>query len=127
MFGTPEKNMEFKWSSLNNMIDLFSFSLCSVSLDGGHPTFLDIWENTYNDIEMIAVLHEECGKSGIFNFQMDHFGECVSWASSHLHYVHAHDYDVFWLWRLGLVVTIASCNRWPTAKPLMKMIPNDSI
>ena len=85
MFGTPEKNMEFKWSSLNNMIDLFSFSLCSVSLDGGNPTVLDIWENTDNGIEMIAVLHEECGKSGIFNFRMDQFGECVSWASSHLH------------------------------------------
>ena len=57
--------MEFKWSSLNNMIDLFSFSLCSVSLDGGNPTVLDIWENTDNDIPSIAVLHEECGKSGI--------------------------------------------------------------
>ena len=48
-----------------NMIDLFTFSLCSVSLDGGNPTVLDIGKYTDHYIKSIAVLHEECGKSGI--------------------------------------------------------------
>ena len=47
------------------MIDLFFFSLCSVSMDGGDPTVLGTWENTDDYIKTIAVLHEKCGKSGI--------------------------------------------------------------
>ena len=58
-------NIGFKWSSLNNMIDLLYFRLCSVSLGGGNHTVLDIGNYTDNYITSIEVLHEEFGKSGI--------------------------------------------------------------
>ena len=54
-----------KHGCLSNMIDLFSFSLCSVSMDGGNPTVLDIGKYTDQPIRTIAVLHEECGKNGM--------------------------------------------------------------
>ena len=47
------------------MTDLSFFSLCSVSMDGGESTVLGTWENPYDYITSIAVMHEECGKSGI--------------------------------------------------------------
>ncbi len=45
-------------------LHLFYFRLWSVSLDGGNPTVLDTWGYDYSTIIDIAVLHEECGKSG---------------------------------------------------------------
>ena len=47
------------------MIDLFFFRLCSVSLDGRNPTVLDIGKYTDENIRNIAVLHEECGETGM--------------------------------------------------------------
>ena len=60
-----QQNMGFKCSSLNNMINLLSFRLLSVSLGGGDSTVLAIWNYTANYPPHMAVLHEECGKSGI--------------------------------------------------------------
>ena len=47
------------------MIDLLSFSLCSVSLDGGNPTVLQGGHYTEYPIKSIEVLDEECGKTGM--------------------------------------------------------------
>ena len=59
------------------MIDLFSISLCSVSLDGGNHTVLYTWENTADDISSIAVLHDKCGTSISMEYMYSVF-VCVS-------------------------------------------------
>ena len=41
------------------------FRLWSVSLDGGNSTVLDMWGYTVYQISKIAVLHEDCGNSGM--------------------------------------------------------------
>ena len=47
------------------MIDLFSFSVGSVSLYGGNSTIIDIAGVTTENVIGIKVLHEKCGKSGM--------------------------------------------------------------
>ena len=46
-------------------------------MDGGNPTDLGTWENTNDYIITIAVLHEECGKSGIKSKRIP-FSECIT-------------------------------------------------
>ena len=74
------------------MINWFSFSVCSVSLDGGNHTVLDLGEYTDTVIWSIAVLHEECGKTGMIEkrnsvFCMRHFRTVVCIMP------HGHAYD----------------------------------
>ena len=49
---------------------LLYFRLFSVPLDGGNSTVLDIWVYSGIPIYEIAVLHEECEKSGMNSIEI---------------------------------------------------------
>ena len=66
----------------------FSFSLRSVSMDGGKPNVIDLGKYTVERIREIAVLHGECVKPGTKEerdsvFRMARIGMCVLGIISH--------------------------------------------